>query len=403
MEFTKDIDFSRKLKENEDSTITYSGYLFKNNSQAVTMVYGYGDSWENTSNVEMAKTDKGFVATIKVANNYDTLNFCFKNENNEWDNNYGYNFISPIVPSFVSPFEQKEDLSYHFEEIAQRSLLEEIKLNFLDNLLDQSINYEEFAKKFVVPEEEVVSKFEKQQILEDILAESEVKEDTVNYIVPDVNEIFEMNKIIEEIFSPVQEESMAVEAKAIETAEPTTIDVSEFAAADPAANPDFHIANELVEEKANVELAAEEKEAEPEMSREAQLAEIKAELGAFIDNLIDEIDKPAEVVEEKVEMAETVDAEPEVDTLSDLFTADEPEKTEEKLEIGHFEDEALVATREVSNNMALIVKDIDSLVVSPRKLSKVYLTFKKIRIALYKLITAVPRMLEKGFQNNENR
>ena len=114
----------------------------------------------------------------------------------------------------------------------------------------------------------------------------------------------------------------------------------------------------------------------------------------------------AETLETTVEapqMAETLEPEVE-DTLNDLFESDKPEeKAEEKLEIGHFENEALVATREVSNNMALIVKDIDSLVVSPRKLSKVYLTFKKIRLAIYKLITAVPRMLEKGLQNNENR
>ena len=103
MEFTKDIEFSKKLKENEESTITYKGYLYQKNSQEVTMVYGYGDSWDNTSNALMAKTDHGFEATIKLASNYDTFNFCFKNENNEWDNNYGYNFISPIVPSFVSP------------------------------------------------------------------------------------------------------------------------------------------------------------------------------------------------------------------------------------------------------------------------------------------------------------
>ena len=64
MEFTKDIEFSKKLKENEESTITYKGYLYQKNSQEVTMVYGYGDSWDNTSNALMAKTDHGFEATI---------------------------------------------------------------------------------------------------------------------------------------------------------------------------------------------------------------------------------------------------------------------------------------------------------------------------------------------------
>ena len=76
MEFTKDIEFSKKLKENEESTITYKGYLYQKNSQEVTMVYGYGDSWDNTSNALMAKTDHGFEeaasTTEKMANEGET-------------------------------------------------------------------------------------------------------------------------------------------------------------------------------------------------------------------------------------------------------------------------------------------------------------------------------------------
>jgi len=49
MDFSADIKFSRNLIKNENATITYSGYLYKNNSDAVTMVYGFGDNWENTT------------------------------------------------------------------------------------------------------------------------------------------------------------------------------------------------------------------------------------------------------------------------------------------------------------------------------------------------------------------
>ena len=66
MDFSADIKFSRNLIKNENATITYSGYLYKNNSDAVTMVYGFGDNWENTTEKQMEKTTKGFVTKINL-------------------------------------------------------------------------------------------------------------------------------------------------------------------------------------------------------------------------------------------------------------------------------------------------------------------------------------------------
>ena len=43
----------------------------------------------------MEKTDLGYQAEIELGSG-DTFNFCFKNGNNEWDNNDGQNYVFPI-------------------------------------------------------------------------------------------------------------------------------------------------------------------------------------------------------------------------------------------------------------------------------------------------------------------
>lgn len=95
MEFSADIKFSSKPMENKEVTITYSGYLFKNNSSSLTIVYGFGNNWMYTKEQKMEKTENGFVANVKMLN-FSEFNFCFKNENNFWDNNYNSNFVTPI-------------------------------------------------------------------------------------------------------------------------------------------------------------------------------------------------------------------------------------------------------------------------------------------------------------------
>ena len=96
MEFTKDIYFNTTPTATNDLTITYHGFL--SNSADLSIVYGYGDSWENTTEKIMDRQDDGFSTTINLLD-YDTFNFCFKNSNNEWDNNSYCNYIIGIAPS----------------------------------------------------------------------------------------------------------------------------------------------------------------------------------------------------------------------------------------------------------------------------------------------------------------
>ncbi len=84
-----------KVVENTDIKVTYAGKLFQNGAQNVVIHYGYGAQWDNAQDVQMEKTELGYQATIYVES-AETLNFCFKNEYGEWDNNDGNNFTFEI-------------------------------------------------------------------------------------------------------------------------------------------------------------------------------------------------------------------------------------------------------------------------------------------------------------------
>lgn len=96
MELTKNIFFNTdKLTADSTVKISYTGELFQNNSEKVFIHYGFGLLWENVGEVEMVKTELGFQAEITLTD-YESFNFCFKNEADIWDNNNGNNYIFPI-------------------------------------------------------------------------------------------------------------------------------------------------------------------------------------------------------------------------------------------------------------------------------------------------------------------
>ncbi|MBR2703970.1 MAG: hypothetical protein IKE91_00690 [Clostridia bacterium] len=92
MELVKNIFFNTdKIVENTEIKITYAGALFQNGSSEVIIHLGFGDDWNNAQDIAMDKTELGFQANVNIIE--DTkLNFCFKNANNEWDNNGGQNY-----------------------------------------------------------------------------------------------------------------------------------------------------------------------------------------------------------------------------------------------------------------------------------------------------------------------
>ena len=96
MELTKNIFFNTdKLIENSIVKISYTGKLFQDASEKVSIHYGFGNNWDNVDDIEMEKTELGFQAEIQLREG-DTFNFCFRNENNVWDNNECQNYVFPL-------------------------------------------------------------------------------------------------------------------------------------------------------------------------------------------------------------------------------------------------------------------------------------------------------------------
>jgi len=72
--------------------ITYTGLLPSSGATEVYAHYGWGKNWTNQKEVKMTKGRSGFSATIEVTN-AGSLNICFKDACDNWDNNSGANYI----------------------------------------------------------------------------------------------------------------------------------------------------------------------------------------------------------------------------------------------------------------------------------------------------------------------
>ena len=96
MELVKNIFFNTdKLVENSNVKISYTGKFFQDNSEELSIHYGFGLDWNNVNDLKMEKTELGFQAEIFLEGG-NTFNFCFKNDKGEWDNNDCKNYIFDI-------------------------------------------------------------------------------------------------------------------------------------------------------------------------------------------------------------------------------------------------------------------------------------------------------------------
>ena len=102
MELVKNIFFNTdKLIENNKVKIYYTGKFFQDNSEEVYVHYGFGNNWDNLNEIKMEKTELGFQTEIELISS-ETLNLCFRNSSNEWDNNDGQNYVFPIEKAELS-------------------------------------------------------------------------------------------------------------------------------------------------------------------------------------------------------------------------------------------------------------------------------------------------------------
>ena len=112
MELTKNIFFNTvKLLENAVVKVSYTGKLFEENADEVYLHYGFGINWDNVDEKKMTKTELGFQAEIQLQSS-ETLNFCFRDSNDNWDNNNTENYIFPIEKQEQALVLQQENMFF---------------------------------------------------------------------------------------------------------------------------------------------------------------------------------------------------------------------------------------------------------------------------------------------------
>ena len=135
MELVKDIYFNTdKLVENTKVKVSYTGKFYQGNNEHVFLHYGYGKNWNNVNDIEMNKTDLGYQAEINLASD-ETINFCFKNQNNEWDNNLGNNYIFAIEKANPTTGNNVDDNKNFFSKIF------EIKEENASGVIEDVVNH----------------------------------------------------------------------------------------------------------------------------------------------------------------------------------------------------------------------------------------------------------------------
>lgn len=80
----------------ETSLVVYNGLLAKNGAEKVYIHVGFGDEWKKSTDYKMIKTGEGFEVSVPVAI-ANTMNMCFKDNANNWDNNAGENYSFSVL------------------------------------------------------------------------------------------------------------------------------------------------------------------------------------------------------------------------------------------------------------------------------------------------------------------
>jgi hypothetical protein len=361
MEVSSTLKFSKKLTKNETNTITYSGYLFKNNSESVTIVYGFGDNWNNTTEKEMTKTENGFVAEIEILDS-NKINFCFRNSNFEWDNNYSQNYTSPISEP----------------EIEETFILNENVINeILDNLFENNIaKIEENANSAI--EEENVRLSNQEENFENIVENNEISEEN------GVIELVESSVVNEENIEFDIEETKSINI------EETLGNVSEETALEEDLNKAF---SELYKDI-------------PETQDEKKEEIVNFDMDSLVDEILSPIVK-SENVEEEIPESYIISQKATTQNIDTVATSieNQVEDTVEKIvgEVESNEEESLLGNLDTTTALTEVAESENHYLVSPRSLGKFYMFKKKIKLAVYKFFTAIPKILSSVYDEEDNK
>lgn len=341
MNYSTDVKFSNNLVKKSKTTITYSGSLFRTGSEAVTLVYGFGDNWEHTTEKEMTKNEDNFSVEIELLD-YDKINFCFRNSNNIWDNNNYLNYIAPI---------SEPEKEYNF--IINENLMPKM----LNNLFEIDLSAYENSTSTIADKNPI--ELIENSIVSEETFEIEIPEDSPADIQEFVGEVFDEPSITNDLelaFSSISDKSQDEKKEEI-------VNFDMDALVDEILSPIVEArTSEIQNYKANIKI--EELE---------------------VDKSIFETATPAETEAEKISVDTISTDNNELETESTLL-----ENTTSETETTNLETSLV----EVNND--------SSFLVSPRSLNKFYIFKKRVKLAFYKLFTAIPKIIESAFNEEKN-
>ena len=76
--------------------LTYKGTLATPDTEEIYVHYGFGLLWENLQEVKLDKVDDTCYEADITLTDSDSINFCFRDDKNNWDNNDMQNYTSEI-------------------------------------------------------------------------------------------------------------------------------------------------------------------------------------------------------------------------------------------------------------------------------------------------------------------
>ena len=94
---------TEKLIEGRTAKLTYKGNLATPSTNEIYVHYGFGLLWENIQEIKLDKIDDTTYETeISITPSYDSINFCFRDNTNNWDINEAKNYSAEISKEEVT-------------------------------------------------------------------------------------------------------------------------------------------------------------------------------------------------------------------------------------------------------------------------------------------------------------
>lgn len=122
---------TENLIEGRTAKLTYKGALAVQSTNEIYVHYGFGLLWENIQEIKLDKIDDYTYETeITITPSYDNINFCFRDDKNNWDNNEAQNYTANISKEEIT-IAKVENVSIEVPRLKKSYLIaKKIKIAF---------------------------------------------------------------------------------------------------------------------------------------------------------------------------------------------------------------------------------------------------------------------------------